>query len=138
MEDVSYVRTLGGESQATLNAAEASYFQKRNDVEMLKIEAKFIEAARETRVRAERGSMNLDTRQGKLIGNVVGRTSDGMVLRTLQLGFDTAAKRLFTDQAVLLEGVSFTLQGVGADVDLVTQKAGLRQQVEGTTWSATR
>jgi lipopolysaccharide export system protein LptC len=61
-----------------------------------------------------------------------------MVLRTLQLGFDTAAKRLFTDQAVLLEGVSFTLQGVGADVDLVTQKAGLRQQVEGTTWSATR
>jgi LPS export ABC transporter protein LptC len=134
MDDCVYTRTVAGERQAQLTAKTGLYYRDRQDVVLTQVEAQFHDQDRDIVVRSERGGFNLGSRAGELIGGVVGRTSDGITLRTTRLGFDAQNKRLHTDDAVLLEGPYFTLRGVGADADLTLAKAELRSAVEATAW----
>jgi LPS export ABC transporter protein LptC len=136
MEDLVYIRTVSGEPQGQINAKHADYYNDRAYMDFEHVDGRFYDQSRTLATNSERGSMDLNTSRGVLTGNVLCRTDDGVLLHTPRLEFDSKAKQLHTDQAVLFEGPNYTVQGIGADADITIQKFQIHQQVEATLWQA--
>ncbi len=138
LSEFVYTRTQGGAMQWELRAREAEFFQQRNQLTLKQVEGEAVSGARRITVQGERGEVDLEKRSGSLSGNVVGKTNDGYILHTAQLNFDARNKTANTDQAVLLEGPSLTVEAVGMDLDLQNQTFALRERVRASLWREAR
>ncbi|MDP8221845.1 MAG: LPS export ABC transporter periplasmic protein LptC [Candidatus Lernaella stagnicola] len=135
MADFVYTRTVNGQVQYRAAAARARYFDNRNTAELEQVTGEVVESGRRFEIRGDTAGVDMTARTGVLRGNVVARTEDGLELRTDDLQFDGATSRISTDAAVRLVGPSFTVAGIGADIDIDGQRVKLREQVKAKLWS---
>lgn len=138
MDDFIYTRTMNGQIQWQVRAAQAQYFTAANEARFNQVDALLWENGRRIEIKGERANVDVQSRQGRMEGDVYGETDDGMVFRTARLDFTADPRRATTDQAVLLTGPFFSVKGVGMDLDLDEQKIRLKQNVEADWWAASK
>jgi LPS export ABC transporter protein LptC len=138
MDNFVYTRTIGGEIEWRVQAARAQYFAIANEARFTQVDADLRNEGRQIELQSESGSIDLKARQGRLEGNVHGKTDEGLVFQTARMDFTVQPRRATTDQAVLLTGPSFSIKGVGMDLDLDRQTIRLKQNVEADWWAASK
>jgi LPS export ABC transporter protein LptC len=135
MADFVYARTKAGELQYQVEAAQASYFLDRNEATFTKVRGLAVEDGSRITFTGDGGRVDLEKRVGVVQGNIEGRTDDGIVLRTDELHFDAAAQTAWTERPVQLTGPTFSVAGVGMELDLVAEKVELKSEVKTKLWS---
>lgn len=130
METFVYTRTEAGQPRIRATAKQVRYFHEQQTAEFTDVEGVMNQDGQIVRMRGDGGTVDLTSRTGVVAGNVVTQAGENLVLRTSRLDFNAAANRVSTDQPVELTGPTFTIKGVGMELDLVGQTASVSSQVQ--------
>ena len=119
-----------GEKEWELDATTANYFKDKKLAEFHDVSIIFYSKKGKTfTLRGDTGSLNTETKDVYLSGNVVGTSSDGYQFRTETLTYKANKHRAKTDRKVVLEGPQFNLEGRGMVMDLEKEKVFLLKDV---------
>jgi LPS export ABC transporter protein LptC len=119
-----------GVTEWELNALKADFFQDQSVAGFKDVEVKFFsKEGRIFTVRGDTGTLNTQTRDFQLSGNVVGTSNDGYKFLTETLSYEAVKRQVKSDAKVLLESPQFILEGQGMVMDLDQQKVSLSKNV---------
>ena len=119
-----------GVKEWTLKSDTASYFQDNKVVGFKKVNATFYtKEGRTFTVRGDRGTLNTESKDFELSGNVVGTSSDGYTFRTETLAYSADKSQARTNKKVYLENPQVKLEGTGMVLDVKEQKVFLANSV---------
>lgn len=119
-----------GVKEWMLKSDTASYFQDNKVVGFKKVNATFYaKEGRTFTVRGDRGTLNTESKDFELSGNVVGTSSDGYTFRTETLTYAADKNQARTNKKVYLESPQFKLEGTGMVLDVKEQKVFLVNNV---------
>ena len=83
-------------------------------------------------ITAQHGNYSHKSKTVQLEGNVLAKTKNGMVFQTSQLDYNSAKRVFITKEKVSLNDASLTVEGVGMELSVDSQKAIVKSQVEAT------
>jgi LPS export ABC transporter protein LptC len=122
--------TAQGVMEWKLKSDAASYFQDNKMVGFKKVNATFYpKEGRTFTVKADKGTLNTESKDFELSGNVVGTSSDGYTFRTETLTYTADKNQARTNKKVYLESSQFKLEGTGMVLDVKEQKVFLANNV---------
>lgn len=87
-------------------------------------------------VQADEATVELDSDDFVLRGNVAGTTGDGGRFRTAEVRYDATKHRLWTPGAVRLERSRLVFEGTGMELDVRERRVRFRGRVRATTGGA--
>jgi LPS export ABC transporter protein LptC len=118
----SLTETARGEKDWHMDAVKAYVYEKRNILEAESIAVTFFDKAGEVRsvLKADYGKLNRATDDMEASGNVVVTSSDGVVLETQALRWESQAREIVSDDSVRIVRAQDVLTGWGfrGDPDL--------------------
>jgi len=120
LEDLHYTQNENGHRRWTLDADHAEYLKGGNVAKLETVKLLFYEQGElgDVHLRADRGTLEQDSQQVDLVGNVVVTTDRGDRLLTDSLHFDDQQQRITTDDPVKMVSKQATLTGVGLQIDV--------------------
>jgi len=121
--------TLEGNLRWTLDADRAEVFDKDQRTDMKKVVIKVFTKDSTWTVTGDQGSLDNQNRNVSIQGNVILTSSDGLTLKTTELGWRNADRNLFTAAAVEIEREGTTITGRGFDVRMAEEQAVLQKNV---------
>ena len=121
--------TLEGNLRWTLDADRAEVFDKDQRTDMKKVVIKVFTKDSTWTVTGDQGSLDNQNRNVSIQGNVILTSSDGLTLKTTELGWRNADRNLFTEAAVEIEREGTTITGRGFDVRMAEEQAVLQKNV---------
>jgi LPS export ABC transporter protein LptC len=89
----------------------------------------YAEEGRIVTLKGDEGSMK-GRKEIEVRGNVVITSSDGYRVTTDSLRYEEEKRQIFTEDPIILEGKGLQVKGVGAVVDLTTQKLRILRNVQ--------
>ncbi|MFC1492132.1 LPS export ABC transporter periplasmic protein LptC, partial [Nitrospinota bacterium] len=108
------VQNKRGEKNWEMWAGSAKIYREQNTTELESIHIRFyLENGDPMDITADSGVMENESRNIRIRGNVLIKTSDGYSLHTDTLRFFPKEKRIDTDAKIVVAGNSFRLTGVG-------------------------
>jgi lipopolysaccharide export system protein LptC len=126
-----------GVKEWKLKSDTASYFQDNKMVGFKKVNATFYaKEGRTFTVQGDRGTLNTESKDFELSGNVVGTSSDGYKFRTETLTYAADKNQARTNKKVYLESPQFKLEGTGMVLDVKEQKLFLVNNVRARATKA--
>ena len=126
-----------GVTEWKLKSDTASYFQDNKTVGFKKVNATFYaKEGRTFTVQGDKGTLNTDSKDFELSGNVVGTPSDGYIFRTQTLTYAADKNQARTNKKVYLESPQFKLEGTGMVLDVKEQKLFLVNNVRAQATKA--
>jgi lipopolysaccharide export system protein LptC len=132
IENVVQTSTKNGIKEWSLKAASADFMEQQKQAVFNDLSVTFFMRNGKTiHVSAEKGYLNTESRDIKVIGNVV--ADDGTVkFQTDRLRYTHEADVIFSDAPVKISGGAFQLLADTASYDLKTQITTFKGNVEGT------
>lgn len=119
-----------GVTEWELQALKADFFQDQSVAGFNKVEVTFYsQEGRVFTLRGDTGTLNTETRDFQLSGNVVGTTSDGYRFHTETIWYEASKRQVRSDDKVRLESPQLILEGQGMVMDLDQQKVSLSKNV---------
>lgn len=130
---LTYTHVEGGRRSWKLNAENARYDEGIKRLVLDKVDLEFYpEAGGTIRLTGDTGEYDQDNRVVTIIGNVRGRTHDGLILITTRLTYSEAEKKVTTDAPVLIAGPKFKVRGIGMIVKVPENAIIIETQADST------
>ncbi|OGP81016.1 MAG: LPS export ABC transporter periplasmic protein LptC [Deltaproteobacteria bacterium RBG_13_65_10] len=130
LSKVRFVDTRGGRRDWVVESHRAQLFKEKNRAVFEGVHITFFgEDGRETHLFSNRGELNTQTRAMEALGDVRGRSSDGLQFFTSSLHYDADRREITTDAPVRILGSGYETQGVGMVVDMRKETVRLLDQV---------
>lgn len=130
LREVVFEGFSSGIRDAVVTAAVARIDTERRLALLREVELSFREELRgRVEIRAEEGTLDLDSEDFLLRGNVEGVTAAGDRFHTTQLEYERSEDRLWTGAPVRLERSSMTIRAEGMEFDLAERRVHLIGQV---------
>ena len=114
-----------------LDAETATHYEDKNliQLEHLKITF-FTHDASSYTVTAAKGTVNIQTQDFEVSGDVTGESNNGFRFRTESLNYQADVEEARTEDRVSLESPQFDLQGRGMVLDVKNQKVSLLHDIK--------
>jgi LPS export ABC transporter protein LptC len=120
-----------GRKEWHLDAATANYLTAQNQIELKRLSVTFyLDERQELLLTADSGTLNNDTRDFSIYGNVT-LTSGTSRLLTDEAHYVDAQRRFLTDKPVEIVSPTYHLNAEGMTLDLDTQRTVFKGQVKG-------
>lgn len=135
MENVRFEGFRSGERDLLVfaRAAEIQLDTREVALERVRVEAQGTEG--EISIDADRGAVDLEQDNFRLMGAVKGRVGAGQHFETSEVRYDSETQRIWTDHEVRVVRDKLTLEGKGMDLDLEQRRvqilSGVRTTLEG-------
>lgn len=129
IKEIHINETLEGNLRWTLDADEAEVFDKDQRTDMKKVVIKVFTKDSTWTVTGDKGTLDNQKRDVSIQGNVVVSSSDGLTLKTTELGWRNADRNLFSNAAVQIDRTGTTITGQGFDVRMAEEVAVLQKNV---------
>jgi LPS export ABC transporter protein LptC len=129
IKEIHINETLEGNLRWTLDADQAEVFDKDQRTDMKKVVIKVFTKDSTWTVTGDQGTLDNQKRDVSIQGNVVVSSSDGLTLKTNELGWRNADRNLFSDAGVQIERAGTTITGRGFDVRMAEERAVLQKNV---------
>jgi LPS export ABC transporter protein LptC len=129
IKEVHINETLDGNLRWTLNADQAEVYDQRGITVMRKVVIQVFSRDGVWTVTSDEGTLENAKRDVTLSGNVVIRSSDGLEMRTPNLGWDNEGRTLHTDDPVQIQRDGTTITGQGLAVRMQEETAALGRNV---------
>ena len=129
IKEVHINETLDGNLRWTLNADQAEVYDQRGITVMRKVVIQVFSRDGAWTVTSDEGTMENAKRDVTLSGNVVIRSSDGLEMRTPNLGWDNEGRMLHTDDPVQIQRDGTTITGQGLAVRMQEETAAIGRNV---------
>jgi len=113
-----------------INADTARYAKKDNLAFFDNVKMRIIRSdGKIMTLSGKKGRLHTDTKNALISGNVLVETNGGERIRTDQLHFANAEKKVFTDDPVVFNNEQLTIRGTGMTFLIPEEKVTLHQQV---------
>ena len=129
IKEIHINETLEGNLRWTLDADQAEMFDKNQRTVMKKVVVRVFSKDGSWTVRGDEGTLDNNTRDVVLQGNVVVTSSDGLQMKTVELAWRNRDRNLSTDQSVEIQRAGTTIVGRGLDVRMQEERAVLERNV---------
>jgi LPS export ABC transporter protein LptC len=129
IKEIHINETLVGNLRWTLDADQAEVFDRDQKTVMKKVVIKVFTKDSTWTVTGDQGTLDNQTHDVSLEGNVVVNSSDGLTLKTTELAWRNGDRNLLTDAAVEITRTGTTIQGRGLDVRMAEETAVLAKNV---------
>ncbi len=130
---VHYQETHDGVKEWEVEAASATYYKEDQMVLFENVKATFFGKNGGNYVLlAEKGRFDTKDKIIEGFGGVQLKASDGYILRTQRLKYESAQKEIRTEDAVLLEGPDMRIEGTGLVVEVDRQRIKVFKEVQTT------
>jgi LPS export ABC transporter protein LptC len=130
LEEIHYVETKGDKKEWELRAKSGQHFRQDDYTTLQDLTVTFYaEEGRIVTLKGDEGSMK-GRKEIEVRGNVVITSSDGYRVTTDSLRYEEEKRQIFTEDPIILEGKGLQVKGVGAVVDLTTQKLRILRNVQ--------
>lgn len=140
LEDIHFTHEGADEKvRWSLDAKEVLFSEDRNRVSFNRFHLK-LEPENRPAVHLEGMNGQYDKEAGKLLltGDLKGRTEDGYTIATEAAVYSHKEGKLTTDEAVLIDGPLFSVEGQGLSFDVATEhleiKSRVKTLVKGRSW----
>ncbi len=132
MESVHHQASRGGRTEWSLDAESAQYGNSKGRAVFDGVKVTFYPENRDpVTVRARQGTLQTDSQDIRMAGDVVVRTGD-LELTTESLVYHHGRREITTDAPVRIRGTDIRLDGDALRIDLNTDTARLTGHVKGT------
>lgn len=119
-----------GVTEWELKALKADFFQQQSVAGFKEVEVTFYsQEGRVFTLRGDTGTLNTETRDFRLSGNVVGTSSDGYRFETETVSYEASKRQVTSNDKVHLESPQLILEGHGMVMDLDHQTVSLSRSV---------
>ncbi len=129
IKEIHINETLEGNLRWTLDADQAEVFDKTQRTVMKNVVIKVFTTDATWTVTGEHGTLDNEKRDVALEGNVVVSSSDGLTMKTTELGWRNQDRNLSTDAAVEIQRSGTTILGRGLDVRMQDESAVVHKNV---------
>ena len=122
-----------GSRRWRLDAETANHYKDQNLIQLDRLKITFFTDAGSTyTVTAAKGTVNTETQDFEVSGNVTGVSDDGVRFSTESLIYRADIEEARTEDRVYLESPQFDLEGRGMIMDVKNQKVSLLHEVQAT------
>ena len=136
IEKIRFVEEKEGRKTWELEAKAMQQYQGQNAMVLEDVKLTFFSKdGRIFTVTGKQGTVNQDTKNMELIGDVVVASSEGYRLKTHSMAYTHQGKKIRTQDAIELDGDQLWLQGRGMIVDMEAQTVSVLHEVR-TRWKA--
>ena len=129
IKEIHINETLAGNLRWTLDADQAEVFDRDQKTVMKKVVIKVFTKDSTWTVTGDQGTLDNQTHDVSLEGNVVVNSSDGLTLKTTELAWRNGDRNLLTDAAVEITRTGTTIRGQGLDVRMAEESAVIAKSV---------
>jgi LPS export ABC transporter protein LptC len=129
IKEIHINETLAGNLRWTLDADQAEVFDRDQKTVMKKVVIKVFTKDSTWTVTGDEGTLENQTHDVSLEGNVVVTSSDGLTLKTTELAWRNGDRNLLTDAAVEITRAGTTINGRGLDVRMADESAVIAKNV---------
>ncbi len=136
---VHVIQNTKGRKEWELWADSANVYRQKELTILKNLKLRFYpEKGNPTLVTAQQGTMQNESHNIKISGNITIITSNGVSMKTGSLYFRAKEKRIESDSRVLMEGAGFRLVGTGLEGQTDIGHYALKKKVRATIFGANR
>lgn len=133
IQSIRMVENQGGRTEWELEAESSETFQKENLTILKNVKAKFYpEGHPVVYVKGREGRLWTETKNMIIRGDVVVQSDGGYALKTEELRYDSAKRRVDTDEPIELSQQGLTVRGVGLTANIDGKTLTVRREVKAT------
>lgn len=129
IKEVHIDETMAGNLRWTLDADQAEVFDAKRQTLMKKVVIRVFSKEGTWTVTAARGTLDNDSRDVLLEGDVLVRSSEGLEIRSPRLAWQNKDRRLSSDDAVEIQQAGTTITGRALEVAMADERATLARNV---------
>lgn len=133
MSKVRFVDTRQGQRNWVVESNTARLLKEKDRAFFAGVHITFYgKDGREMHLYSDNGELDTDSRNMRAIGDIRGRSSDGLSFFTSSLRYDYAKREISTDDPVKIIASGFETEGVGMRLDVDNETVRLLNQVRLT------
>jgi LPS export ABC transporter protein LptC len=130
VKDVHFTEVGDPESTWEIRAASAQYMKKENIAHFDRVTVRLIRKDGSTYLlTGDKARFRTDSKDMELYGNVKLISNQGEEFHTERLHYDHAGRKIYTDDAVTMDGRGMHVQGIGMNMSLKNKELTLSAKV---------
>lgn len=134
LEKIRLSEDKDGRKTWELEAKSINQYQERNTILLEEVRVTYYTRdGRVILISGDRGEVNQDSKDMRLMGNVILSLSDGYSLKTNSISYQHLSKKVITHDPVEMEGKQIRMKGKGMWIDMEAKKFKILDEVK-TKW----